>query len=131
MYLGKGAEWSMTRNLKKLSLLCAAVVLINFLSSWYYEELFFHFFVLYSILDMVFFFLFIASSPNPQLLSNPIIPFFLEIEKVFLRFQPFPDHLSDNKQHQRTKQNSRRSEDADPHIYYNCDNNGIYAQLFP
>ena len=53
------------------------------------------------------------------------------IEKVFLRFQPFPDHLSDNKQHQRTKQNSRRSEDADPHIYYNCDNNGIYAQLFP
>ncbi len=60
MYLGKGAEWSMTRNLKKLSLLCAAVVLINFFSSWYYEELFFHFFVLYSILDMVFFFLFIA-----------------------------------------------------------------------
>ena len=34
----------MTRNSKQLSLLCAAAVLINFLSSWYYEELFFHFF---------------------------------------------------------------------------------------
>ena len=82
-------------------------------------------------LCLTFFFLFIASSPNPQLLSKPIIPFFPEIEKVFLRFQPFPDHLSDNKKHQRTKQNSRRSEDTDPHIYHNCDNNGIYAQLFP
>ena len=50
----------MTRNSKQLSLLCAAAVLINFLSSWYYEELFFHFFVLYSIVDMSFFFLLVA-----------------------------------------------------------------------
>jgi len=50
----------MTRNPKQLSLLCAVAVLINFLSSWYYEELFFHFFVLYSIVDMLFFFLLVA-----------------------------------------------------------------------
>ncbi len=50
----------MTRNSKQLSLLCAAAVSINFLSSWYYEELFFHFFVFYSIVDMLFFFLLVA-----------------------------------------------------------------------
>lgn len=50
----------MTRNSKQLSLLCVVTVLINFLSSWYYEELFFHFFVLYSIVDMLFFFLLVA-----------------------------------------------------------------------